>query len=190
MIALVKFEPETVNDCAADAVPNTVLNAVNVPPVTLTEAAPTAVTVPLTATFADVGPLTKVTLADARAPSAVLAAILTEIVPLTAPAVCVKVLLPAKVAPSVATSKPVGAVTVTSADKFAPVTVNVCAADAVPAVVVKPVKVETEGVRLGDEEEPAGVTSAQVVPYRIAPILRVGAAVLDPCRRAMPSIPA
>jgi len=190
VIALVKFEPETVNDCAADAVPNTVLNAVNVPPAKLTEAAPTAVTVPLTATFADVGPLTKVTLADARVPCAVLAAIRTEIVPLTAPALCVKILLPAKVAPSVATSKPVGAVTVTSADKFAPVTVNVCAADAVPAVVEKADKVETEGVRLGDEEEPAGVTSAQVVPYRIAPILRVGAAVLDPCRRAMPSIPA
>ena len=93
-----------------------------------------------------------------------LAAIRTEIVPLTAPALCVKILLPAKAAPSVATSKPVGAVTVTSADKFAPVTVNVCAADVGPAVVVKLVKVETEVVTVGDEEEPAGVTSAQVVP--------------------------
>ena len=54
---------------------------------TVTKGVPAAVTVPLTATFPDVAPLIKVTLADARAPSAVLAAILTEIVPLTAPAV-------------------------------------------------------------------------------------------------------
>jgi hypothetical protein len=32
------------------------------------------------------------------------------------------------------------------------VTPNVCATEAVPAVVVKPVKVETEGVTLGDED--------------------------------------
>jgi hypothetical protein len=85
------------------------------------------------------------------------------------------------VAPSLATSKPVGAVTVTFADKFEPVTVNVCAADAVPAVVVKPVKVETEGVRLGDEEEPAGVTSAQVAPILISSISIKGVVVAESC---------
>jgi hypothetical protein len=88
----------------------------------------------------------------------------TEIVPLADPPLCVIVAEPPKVAPSLATSKPVGAVTVTFADKFAPVTVKVCAAEAVPAVVEKADKVETDGVTVGDEEFPVGVTSAQVVP--------------------------
>jgi hypothetical protein len=74
----------------------------------------------------------------------------------------------------VETSNPVGAVTVTSAVKFEPVTENVCAVEAVPAVVVKPDKVETEGFTLGDEEAPAGVTLAHVVPTRISSMSAFG----------------
>ena len=40
--------------------------------------------------------------------------------------------------PPFETSKPAGAVTVTPLVRFAPLTVNVCGADAVPTVVVKP----------------------------------------------------
>ena len=127
VISLFKFEPETVNDCAADAVPATVLNAANAPPVTLTDAPPAAFTVPLTATFAGVAPvLVKVTLADASDPAAVPAALRTEmvllsrVVPLLA-----RVWFDAKLVPSCETSNPAGAVTVTSAVKFEPVTAKV-----------------------------------------------------------------
>ena len=102
-------------------------------------------------------------------------------VPLTEPDIGVKVLLAEKFTPSVATSKPVGAVTVTSADKFTPVTVSVCAAEAVPAVVVKPVKAETEGVTLGDEETANTATLAQSLETIILEIVPAAAAVLLPC---------
>ena len=105
----------------------------------------------------------------------------TETVPLADPPLCVIVAVPPKFVPSLATSNPVGAVTVTFADKFAPVTVKVCAAEAVPAVVEKADKVETEGVTLGDEEEPAGVTSAQVLPILISSISIKGVAAAESC---------
>ena len=58
---------------------------------------------------------------------------------------------------------------------------NACAADAVPAVVVKPVKVETEGVTLGDEETAKAATLAQSLETIILEILPAAAAVLLPC---------
>jgi hypothetical protein len=70
-------------------------------------------------------------------PAEALAATLTEIVPLAEPPLCAIVAVEPKVAPSLATSKFVGAVTVIFAVRFAPVTLNVCAAEAVPAVAVK-----------------------------------------------------
>jgi hypothetical protein len=61
----------------------------------------------------------------------------TETDPLADPPLCVIVAEPANVAPSVDTSKSVGAVTVMSAVRAAPIALNVCAADAVPSIVLK-----------------------------------------------------
>ena len=61
VISLFKFEPETVNDCAADAVPATVLNPVKVVGEQLTAGELAAVTAPETATVRlNAGELAKV----------------------------------------------------------------------------------------------------------------------------------
>jgi hypothetical protein len=103
-----------------------------------------------------------------RDPSAVLAAIRTEMVLLSrAVPLLARVWLDAKLVPSCETSNPAGAVTVTSAVKFEPVTANVCAADAVPAVVVKAVRVGVAGLRVI-----VGVVAARNVPAMLPEFIR------------------
>jgi hypothetical protein len=113
--------------------------------------------------------LVKVTLADASGPAAALAAIRTEmvllarVVPLLA-----RVWFDAKlVPPSCETSKPAGAATVTSAVKFEPVSANVCAVEAVPAVVVKGFSVGAAGSRVI-----VGVVAARNVPAMLPEFIR------------------
>jgi hypothetical protein len=120
------------------------------------------VTVPVTATFTPVAPvLAKVMLPD-FAPFGAEALMRTETVPLADPPLCVIVAVPPKVAPSLATSNPVGAVTVMLAVRFVPVTLNVCAAEAVPAVVVNDVKVPVVLIVGAVPPPPAAMATSQM----------------------------
>ena len=102
-----------------------------------TGAAPADSTVPDTGTLTFVAPaLERTTLPDFE-PARAEALIRTETVPLADPPLCVIVAVSPNVAPSVATSKSAGAVTVMSVVRLAPVAPKVCAADAVPAVALK-----------------------------------------------------
>ena len=106
----------------------------------LTTAAPAAVTVPDTGAFTSVAPALERTMLPDGEPAGAEALIRTETVPLAEPPLCVIVAVSPNVAPpSVDTSKSVGAVTVIFAVRAAPVALNVCAADAVPASVLKDV---------------------------------------------------
>ena len=75
------------NDCAADAVPTTVLNAVNVPPVTLTAAAPASVTVKSVALVAVVCPATSTVILPVVAPLGTVAVIEVAVETVIVPAV-------------------------------------------------------------------------------------------------------
>ena len=126
-------------------------------------------TVPLTATLAVVAPaLAKVTFPEGD-PSAVAAAIRTETVPLADPPLCVIVAVPPKFVPSLATSKSAGAVTVMSAFKFEPVALKVCAADAVPAVVLKDVNVPV--VLMAGVEPAKSVITRSSILTLVVPVL-------------------
>ena len=105
------------------------------PPVAMV-AASAELTVPVTATVALVAPLLERVMEPDFGPSVAEALIRTETVPEDAPLLWLIVAVLPKVVPSLATSKSVGAVTVMFSVRFEPVTANVCAADAIPAVAV------------------------------------------------------
>ena len=134
----VKFAPLTVKVCGAEAVPAVVLNAASVP-VVVTDGGGT--TVPLTATVRLVAPVLDTVILPETAPAGAVALMRTEIVVAPSePPLAVKLRESAKLVPSVDTSKLAGAVTVTLPVKFAPLTVKVCAAEAVPCVEPKATK--------------------------------------------------
>ena len=127
------------------------------------------VTVPVTATLTLVASvLAKVMLPD-FAPLRAEALIRTETVPLADPPLCVIVAVPPKFVPSLATSKSVGAVTVMSAVKFEPVALKVCAADAVPAVVLKDVNVPV--VLMAGVEPAKSVITRSSILTLVVPVL-------------------
>ena len=124
--------------CGAEAVPAVVLKADNVP-VVVTDGGGT--TVPLTATVWLVAPVLDTVTLPETAPTNAVALMRTEtVVAPSEPELTVKLREPAKLVPSVDTSKLAGAVTVTLPVKFAPLTVKVCAAEAVPCVAAKETK--------------------------------------------------
>jgi hypothetical protein len=94
-------------------------------------------TVPLTATDLLVAPELATPMLPLGEPATAEAAIRTEMVPEADPLLSLTVAVCPKLVPLLETSKPVGAVTVTLPVRFAPLTVKVCAAEAVPAVAVK-----------------------------------------------------
>ena len=134
----VKFAPLTVKVCGAEAVPAVVLKADNVP-VVVTDGGGT--TAPVRATVRLVAPALDTMMLPETAPAGAVALMRTEtVVAPSEPPLTVKLRESAKLVPSVDTSKLAGAVTVTLPVKFAPLTVKVCAAEAVPCVEPKATK--------------------------------------------------
>ena len=145
----VKFAPLTVKVCAAEVVPWVALKP-------LREAGPTvndgaALTVPETESVAEVAPVLATVIAPPVKELAGVAAAMrismevAATVPLTGDTVAEG---PYDPDPARRNSKPEGAVTVSAPVRLLPLTENVCAADAVPAVVSNPDKVPeiaTEG---------------------------------------------
>jgi hypothetical protein len=124
--------------CGAEAVPAVVLKADNVP-VVVTDGGGT--TVPVRATIRLVAPLLDTVMLPETAPAGAVALMRTEtVVAPSEPPLTVKLRESAKVVPSVDTSKLAGAFTVTLSVKFAPLTVKVCDAEAVPCVEPKATK--------------------------------------------------
>ena len=134
----VRFAPLTVKVCTAEAVPAVVLKADNVP-VVVTDGGGT--TAPVRATVRLVAPVLDTMMLPETAPAGAVALMRTEIVVAPSePPLAVKLRESAKLVPFVDTSKLAGAVTVTLPVKFAPLTVKVCAAEAVPCVEPKATK--------------------------------------------------
>jgi len=122
-----------------------------------------------------VAPVLDKTILPDFAPFKAEALIRTETVPLAEPPLFVMVAVLPKVAPSLATSKSVGAVTVIFAVRFVPVTVKDCAGDGAPAVVRKLVRVpevETTGV---DKEIVVSATVRSSIRQLAVPALAVPA---------------
>jgi hypothetical protein len=132
--------------CGAEAVPAVVLKADNVP-VVVTDGGGT--TVPLTATVWLVAPVLDTVILPEAAPTGAVALMRTEtVVAPSEPPLTVKLRESAKLVPFVDTSKLGGAVNVTLPVKFAPLTVKVCDAEAVPCVEPKATK-DDETLREG-----------------------------------------
>jgi hypothetical protein len=137
----VRFAPLTVKVCGAEAVPAVVLKADNVP-VVVTDGGGT--TVPLTATVWLVAPVLDTVILPEAAPTGAVALMRTEtVVAPSEPPLTVKLRESAKLVPSIDTSKLAGAATVTLSVRFAPLTVKVCTAEAVPCVATSAEKLET-----------------------------------------------
>jgi hypothetical protein len=162
MILPLKFAPLTVKVCAAEAVPAVVLKAASVS-VTVTEGA--GITVPLTATVLLLAPLLDTVMLPVGEPTLAEAERRTEIVVMAnVPALGVNVRLPPKLAPSFDTSNPDGVVNVTLPVRFAPLTVKVCTAEAVPAVVLNATNVLVVVIDGGGTTVPLTATVWLVAP--------------------------
>jgi hypothetical protein len=137
----VRFTPLTVKVCGVEAVPAVVLNAANVPTAVIDGG---GTTVPLTATVWLVAPVLDTVILPEAAPTGAVALMRTEtVVTPSEPPLTLKLRTSAKLVPSVDTSKLAGAATVTLPVRLAPLTVNVCAAEAVPCVPENGEKLET-----------------------------------------------
>ena len=148
--------------CGAEAMPAVVLNIANVP-VVVTDGGGT--TVPLTATVWLVAPVLDTVTLPETAPTNAVALMRTEtVVAPSEPELTVKLREPAKLVPSVDTSKLAGAVTVTLPVKFAPLTVKVCAAEAAPCVAVNGERLETAIIAGLEPTTPAAGRVRSVAP--------------------------
>ena len=137
----VRLAPLTVKVCGVEAVPAVVLNAANVPMVVIDGG---GATVPLTATVWFVAPVLDSVILPEAAPTGAVALMRTEtVVTPSEPPLTVKLRESAKLVPSIDTSKLAGAATVTLPVRFAPLTVKVCTAEAVPCVATNAEKLET-----------------------------------------------
>ena len=138
-------------------------------PVRVREEGGAALTVPLTATFCVLAPLLTTVTLPASEPT--LAPVRrTEIcVGATVPALGVRLTDDAKLVPLVETAKPVGAVMRMVAVRLDPLALNVWAGDAVPTVVLKPVRLLVEAATEGGG---AGLTVPERLTMRVpAPAL-------------------
>lgn len=166
--------------CGAEAVPAVVVNAASVPVVVI---AGGGTTVPLTATVWPVAPMLDTVMLPETAPAGAVALMRTEtVVAPSEPPLTVKLRESAKLVPSVDTSKLAGAVSVTLPVKFAPLTVKVCAAEAVPCVAVNGEKLETAIIAGWEPTTPAAGSVRSVAPAELirtlpptAPLLAVAA---------------
>ena len=161
----VKFAPLTVKVCTAEAVPAVVLKADNVP-VVVTDGGGT--TAPVRATVRLVAPVLDTVMLPEAEPTGAVALMRTEIVVASSePPLTVKLRESAKLVPFVDTSKLSGAVTVTLPVKFAPLTVKVCAAEAVPCVAVNDEKLETATIAGWEPTTPEAGSVRSVAPVEL-----------------------
>lgn len=151
--------------CGAEAVPAVVVNAASVPVVVIDGG---GTTVPLTATVWPVAPMLDTVMLPETAPAGAVALMRTEtVVAPSEPPLTVKLRESAKLVPSVDTSKLAGAVSVTLPVKFAPLTVKVCAAEAVPCVAVNGEKLETAIIAGWEPTTPAAGSVRSVAPAEL-----------------------
>ena len=165
----VRFAPLTVKVCVAEAVPAVVLNAANVPMVVIDGG---GATVPLTATVWFVAPVLDTVMLPDTAPTGAVAVIRAKTEETASdPLLGASVREAKKLVPSVDTSKLAGAVIVTMPVRFAPLTVNVCAAEAVPCVAEKSEKLETATTAGRDPTTPEAGRALSDAPLELIRML-------------------
>ena len=158
----VKLAPLTVKVCAADTAPSVALNAETLETTAMAGWEPTT---PEAESVLSEAPSELMRILPETAPLVAAAAIRTEMVVVaTEPLLAVKVRETAKLAPSVETSKLVGAVIMTLPVRFAPLTVKVCAAEAVPCVAENAASVPVTVIAGGGTTMPPTPTVLLVAP--------------------------
>ncbi len=177
----VKLAPLTVKVCAADTAPSVALNAETLETTAMAGWEPTT---PEAGSVLSAAPSELMRILPETAPLVAVAAIRTEMVVVaTEPLLAVKVRETAKLAPSVETSKLAGAVIMTLPVRLVPLTVKVCAAEAVPCVAVKAASVLDTVVDGGDTTVPLTATVLLLAPLLETVMLPLGEPTVAAVRR-------